>query len=452
MSSTGITGASTSAQQKNSAIEIVYYEKRSKEHPQGRMIVTANGVLLEDTELPSGEFDVVKFDDILVGGRYAGEAVITHLRPIQDQYNITRSKCADWIKKMLAGKYLVAKGSQLGQESLTNDSGEVVEYSPVPNAPPPTVMQIPMIPQYVYKDLETLDKEFDFVSGINEISRGVLPSASIPAAGMAFLQEQDQTRIGVMTTRNEIGYSKVGSIALKYIAEYYKMPRLLKIAGDGLEYTVKEFVGADLGGNFDIIVVPGSTVPQSRVLRRQDILSAYQLGLLGDPADPKLRAKVLSMMEYGYAEDMWKDQSLDEAQANKMIKLIEENKQVEILKNLSEFDNQELHLYKMNQYRKTEKYSQMDDVVRDVFNWVMEWRIQALINLANPQLKQNKDLTQLMIKNMDQAGGLAQMPIDQGQMAQSQPSGGGQVQAPPQAAGPGIPNIQQIGAPQTPQF
>jgi hypothetical protein len=90
LTSVGVAGASTNSQQKNSAIEIVYYEKRSTDYPNGRMICCASGVLLEDKELPIGEYDIVKFDDIKIGGRYNSESVITHLRPVQDQYNITR--------------------------------------------------------------------------------------------------------------------------------------------------------------------------------------------------------------------------------------------------------------------------------------------------------------------------------------------------------------------------
>lgn len=38
LTSVGIVGAQTSDQMRNSAIEIVYYEKRSREHPNGRMV------------------------------------------------------------------------------------------------------------------------------------------------------------------------------------------------------------------------------------------------------------------------------------------------------------------------------------------------------------------------------------------------------------------------------
>lgn len=400
LSSVGIAGASTTAQQKDCAIEIVYYEKRSKEHPNGRQIVVANGILLEDKELPCGEFNLVKFDDILVGGRYNAEAVITHLRPIQDQYNVTRNKCADWIRKMLAGKYLVAKGAGLNQESLNNQSGEVVEYNPVPNAPPPTAMTIPMIPNYVYNDLDKLDKEFDMISGINEISRGVLPSASIPASGMAFLQEQDQTRIGVQTSRNELGYAKVGQLILKYVGKYYELPRILKLAGDGLEYAVKDFVGSDLQDNYDCIVIAGSTIPSSKVLKRQDLSNAYSQGLLGNPQDPKVQAKVLKMMEFGDVAEMWKSQALDEAQYKRMIDAIEKGDQQLVQKMLNHFDNQAFQLQEMNDYRKSDKFMSLPEPNQKLFMFVMEWRLQALTNIQNPQMAQDVNQAQLMVDNM----------------------------------------------------
>lgn len=400
LTSVGVAGANTQNQMKGSAIELVYYERRSEDYPNGRMVVTANGILLEDKDLPLGEYDLVKFDDIMVGGRYNSEAVITHLRPIQDQYNITRTKCADWIRKMLAGKYLAAKGAGLGQEAINTDSGEVVEYNPVVNAPPPQPMNIPMIPQYVYKDLETLDKEFDYISGINEISRGVLPSASIPASGMAFLQEQDQTRIGVQTSRNEIGYSKVGQLILKSVSSNYVLPRVLKIAGDGLEYTVKDFVGEDTRDSFDAICIPGSTIPTSKVLRRQDIINAYQMGIMGNPQDPKLQAKVLGMMEYGDTAEMWKTRSLDEAQVKRVIAAIETGDSDKVQSMLSEFDNHTLHLEEMNDYRKTDKYLALDEEKRGLYNFVMEWRLQALVNINNPQVAQQQTMAQVVADQM----------------------------------------------------
>ena len=431
LTSVGIVGAQTHDQMKNSAIEIVYYEKRSKEHPNGRKVTTANGVLLEDTELPTGEFDIVKLDDLIIGGRYNSEAIITHLRPIQDQYNVSRTKMADWVRKMLAGKYLVAKGSGLGQESLNNDSGEVVEYNVVPNAPPPTAMTIPQIPPYMYKEKETLDMEFDFISGINEISRGVLPSASIPAQGMAFLQEQDQTRIGVQTSRNETAYAKIGTLILKYVGKNYKLPRILKTAGDGLGYCVKEFIGSQLRDNCDVVVIEGSTVPQSKVLRNQEIISRYQMGLLGNPQDPKVISKVLKMTEYGDANELWKKQALDEAQVKRVIKAIETEDDILLRQNMNEFDNHVMHMEIMNEYRLEDKFVQLSDAQKSKFFWVMEWRINAATNILNPGLQQTQNMAEHAINQMQQG----QMPPVDNM---------GQAPVPPQ--------VQQTQTPELPQM
>ena len=408
LTSVGITGAQTADQMKNSAIEIVYYEKRSKEHPNGRRVVTANGVLLADEELPTGEFDIVKIDDMIIGGRYNSEAIITHLRPIQDQYNVSRTKMADWVRKMLAGKYLVAKGAGLGQESLSNDNGEVVEFNPVPNAPPPTAMTIPQIPPYMFKELENLNGEFDFVSGINEISRGVLPSASIPAQGMAFLQEQDQTRIGVQTSRNETAYAKIGALILKYVRKNYILPRTLKLAGDGLGYCVKDFMGRDLKDNYDVIVIEGSTVPQSKVLRNQEILTRFQMGLMGNPQDPKVIAKVLKMTEFGDANEIWKKQALDEAQVKRAIKAIEENDKVALRQNMNEFDNHAKHLEIMNEYRLEEKFTHLSDEQKGLFFYVMEWRMNAASNILNPGLQQSQNMAQNAVQQMQTPQGAMQ--------------------------------------------
>lgn len=424
ITATGIAGAQTSEQTKNAAIELVYYEKRSKDYPDGRMIVIANGILLEDKEMPIGEFDIVKFDDVLIGGRYHSEAIITHLRPIQDQYNITRTKMADWIRKMLAGKYMVAKGAGLSQEALNDESGEVLEFNPVPGAPPPTALMMPQIPSFVYEDVKTLDNEFDFVSGMYDVMRGDAPSSSMPFRGMALLVEQSQTRISVQAVRNEVGYAKIGSCILKYVGKCYQVPRLMKVAGDGLEYAVKEFKGQDLKGNYDVIVVPGSTVPNSKVLKRQDIINAYQMGLLGDPADPKLRAKVLKMMEFGDVAEMWKEQALDDQQVKKTIEAIQAGEEPP----MHEWDNHEVFIQEMNNFRKTDKFDEMSEEQRGMFNYVAEWHVQALVSLQNPEVAQQQTMAQHMVD------------VTQRQMAQGPPPGVEQAMAqqPMQAEPPAL--------------
>jgi len=147
------------AQMENAAIELALYEAPSEDYPNGRLCVSANGVLLEDKELPCGVMPFVKFDDILIGDRFASESVITHLRPVQDQYNRVITKRAQWVNRLLAGKYIAPKGHGLVAEALNDQSGEFLEYSPNPmavNGGEPKAVDAPSIPQYAYVEEEKL--------------------------------------------------------------------------------------------------------------------------------------------------------------------------------------------------------------------------------------------------------------------------------------------------------
>lgn len=391
------SSGSNQGQMKNAAIEIAYYEKPSRKRPKGRMIVTANGVLLEDKELPAGKIPFVKFDDILVSGKYYSEAVVTHLRPIQDQYNRVIQKRAEWTNKLLAGKYIAARGSGLMQEALNDQSGEVLEYNTVPNAPPPQPMPIPVIPQYAYTEEDRLDAMMNYIAGISEVSRGELPSASIPAVGMQLLTEQDDTRIGIMVERHELSWAKVGQLILIYVQEFYKTPRKMKLAGQGGEYTVKEFTGADIKNNTDVIVVRGSTIPGSKTLRRQEIINVYQMGLLGDPNDPAVRQKVLGSLEYGDLAEVWKDQQLDKQQIKRQFEMMESG----IAVTVDELDNHQLALVEYNRLRKTEKYDRFPEEVKVLFDAYKDAHIKAQMLLQNPELGMQDDFTQLAAAKND---------------------------------------------------
>jgi len=254
---------------RNAAIELVYYEKPSLKRPMGRMMTVANGVVLEDKPLPVGKIPVIKFDDVLVGGKFYSESLITHARPMQDQLNRTIRRRAEWTNKLLSGKILAAKGSGLIREALNDQSGEIVYFKPVPNAPPPQTISMPNIPQYAYREQEELERMIDDEFGINEVTKGQLPSASIPAIGMQLLTEQDDTRIGIVTEMLEQSWAEVAQLVIQYVEKFYQMPRLLKVIGKNREWEIKSFKGADLLGNSDVIAIRGSTLPGSKALKRQ---------------------------------------------------------------------------------------------------------------------------------------------------------------------------------------
>ncbi len=369
-------GASSNVAQemKDAAIEIAYYEKPSRQFPEGRFAVVANGVILAYKDLQIDEIPFAKFDDVKIGGKFNSESIITHLRPLQDQYNRNMRRKAEFLNKGLNLKFMAPKGSGLIAEAI-NDSTELYEYNPVPQAKPPEAVQSPQLPQYVYTDQEQLESKFNEISGINDVSKGQMPSASIPGIGMQILQEADETRIGIITESNENSWCDVGRHVLKYMDAYYKNPRFLREAGQDNEYTITKFTNEDLKGHTDPKVIRASTLPNSKVMKRQDILNAYQQGLLGDIMDPNVKRKVLAEIEFGDINGIWEDQVIDDAQIKRTIDEMEAGEQPEFHRD----DNHQAHFDYKNRYRKTEKFLSLDPQIQQVFLQDLENHKMALM-------------------------------------------------------------------------
>jgi len=377
LNSRGPSQGGLTEQMKNSAIEMIKYEKPSAKFPQGRMIAAANGVFLDSKDLPIGEIPLTKFDDTIIGGKYYSETPVTHARPIQDQYNETLRRRAEWTRRMLAGKYKAPRGSGLAQEAMNDESGEVLYYNVVPSAPQNIEpLPVPTIPEYAYTEEERLDKIMDYIFGIGDVSRGILPSASIPAIGAQLLQEQDQTRLSVITELLERSWSKVFRQILKQVEKNYEMPRKMKLAGKSGEYIIRELDGRLLRGNTDVRVVRGSTLPDSKTLKRQDIVNTMSLGLLGDPkSDPSVAMKILDALEFGQSQEIFEDQHIDMAQIKRGMDALEKGEFVEIDKK----DNNILWCQELNRFRKSDKWGMLPEEIRRLFEAQMEDRLNQLM-------------------------------------------------------------------------
>lgn len=387
----GSTATSTQ-QLKNSAIEISYYEKPSQQHPYGRHVICANGILLKDDVLPVDEIPFAKFDDVVVGGKFNAEAIVTHLRPLQDQLNRGKTMRAAWSNRMLTGKMIAPRMSNIAAEAFNDQSGEWVKYDYVPGMPEPRALEMPSIPQYAYQDEETLKGDIDDTAGINSASRGQMPSASIPAIGMQLLVEQDDTRIGVETEQHEYSYADLGRIILKFVGKYYITDRLLKIAGTNAEYTIKRYKGEDLKENYDVCVVRGSTLPGSKVLKRQEILNLYERGLFGNPQDQLVQQNVMSMLEFGDEYQAWERRSLRMGQIQRGIAMIETDG---IKPPVSEFDDHALWMQTLDDYRISEKFLKLVPEKQQLILDVMNDHVEFLQEMTAPMTTQdpNQDPT-----------------------------------------------------------
>ncbi len=379
MSSRGLGSGSMATEQKNCAIELIRYEVPSRKYPRGRMIATANGVVLANKPLPTGKISIVKFDDI-VSPKYYSEAITTHLRPIQDMKTQVVQKRTEWVRKMVAGKYISARGSEIVREAMTDQSGEWIEYTPVPTAADngkPTQLNIPDIPAFMYQEEQAIDEQFNEISGISDVSQGNMPSASIPAIGMQLLQEQDETRIGIMTEQHELATAKMGGHILDFIQVCYSKARKMKFAGEDGSYNVTDISSNSIKGENDVIVVKGSMSPQSKALRRQEIINSYDRGFMGNPQDPLVINNTVRALEYGDNNQPYRKPALDQKQAKRFLDEVKAGNLPEI----SDYDNHAVILQYLNEFRISDdgvEREKNDPEFKENLFTLMEGLVQAL--------------------------------------------------------------------------
>jgi len=171
----------------------------------------------------------------------------------------------------------------------------------------------------------------------------------------------------------------VGRHIAKYAAKFYKTTRYLKEAGEDGEYSFTEFTGEDLRDSFDVRVKKGSTLPNSKVLKRQETINLFDKMLLGDPQDPMVRMQTLKDLEYGDVDGAWEDLRINMQQVNRTIKMMEEG-QVPLV-NLD--DDHAIHYALKNRLRKTPKFESYDPMVQQI---ILDNIAQHKLYMTYPEL------------------------------------------------------------------
>jgi len=184
--------------------------------------------------------------------------------------------------------------------------------------------------------------------------------------------------VSVVSKRFERGMAKIRSLIFQYGHKYYKNERILKVAGDNLEYTVKSFTGADLYDNTDVHVIEGSTLPGSITAKRDLILALYNQGIIGDPLDPKTKDKVATLLEFGDLQGVWRDYGLDMSQIERDLSLIRQG----IRPDVHKLDNHQLHIEQKNSYRKTEDFLKLAPENQAILLANIEQHLEELATIA----------------------------------------------------------------------
>jgi hypothetical protein len=346
----------TSQNIKKGVVVKEFWQRPTKKYPRGRYVVYVKDKVLfaGDNPYEQGMLPFAAFSHIPVPGRFWGDSVVTDLIKPQMNYNKARSQAIEIRNLMSKPKWLVPKGSL--ETQITSAPGENIEYVPVANLRPEPIRGID-VPATFWKEFDQIKSEFYDVSGQHEVSHAQIPAGIRSGIAIAYLQEQDDTRLTVTAQSYEKALEKVETLKLRLARQFYIEPRVGRIVGENNTVEVFTFMGRDIPEDVDVKVQAGSSLPQSRVAKQEFIISLWEQKIIQDPK------VVLKLLEFGDVEGIYDDIDLDTSQAQRENELMKEGKYEEP----EDFENHEVHIYEHNKFRKTEEYDALPDEIKQLF-------------------------------------------------------------------------------------
>lgn len=405
-------------------IEAWIKPNKYKMFPEGALLTVAGSQILSLTEgwpYAHKKYPFIHIQHIETGKFYC-ESTITDLIPLQREYNRTRGQIIESKNKM-AKPQLAAEMGSLDVTKLTSEPGQVVMYRPGFQAPQPIPLQ--SLPSYVLEEQDRIKMDMDEISGQHEVSRGQAPTGVTAATAIAYLQEQDDTKLSSTYDSIEEGMEKLAHLTLVYVKQYWDTPRMVKTTGVDQSFDVLSFQGSDLRDNTDIRMEAGSALPTSRAAKQAFVMDLMKMGFI----DPN---KGLEVMEIGGINKIYEQVQIDTRQAQRenlrmaqaneqllaeheqaqMMKL-EENPafrqkmeqnfimqgpegdlidismvaqggppmpvEVPLLVPVNSWDDHRLHIEKHNQYRKSQSFENLPPEAKELFDAHVNEHIQKIM-------------------------------------------------------------------------
>lgn len=376
----------------DSAIVHEYWEMPTSKYPLGRRITTCGDkVLLYEEDIGFGpdddsprELPFFPFCHINVPGRLYPTCLVEQLIPIQREYNRSRSQIIEH-QNLCANPILFTPKGCLDEEP-TNEPGQIVEYNIV--GKDPWYLNPPSIGTDVYKNIDILDGEFEFVSGQHETSHGSTPAGVTSGTAIGFLQEQDDTKLGPTIANFISCKQKYMRYLLKMVQKLYDVERTLRIAGDNKRVETVSFKGADLT-SIDVRVNEGTMYQTSKAAMQDFVIKMVQYGLLL-PTNERDRQLIMKVLEFGIIDDVYSEMEQDTAQAQTENAKFEHG---DLSPDVRDFYNHEAHVKEHNKLRKTEQYMQLDPAIKAAIDAHVSAHLEYLMQQMLPTMTLN-DTTQ----------------------------------------------------------
>ena len=243
--------------------------------------------------LPVEHYPIITFMNLHTGTPYPMSDV-RMVKGLQQYINKIRSLIIAHATTSTNTKILIPEGSvDVAEfERKWSQPGVAITYDPTDGAPVP--IQPTPLPTELYKNEQDAKNDIDHQLGLYELMMGSSQGAPQTYKATISLDEFGQRKIRSKLAAIESGLRRMAEVAIPMIQQLYtseKMIRLLQPNNMMSEYMINKRMFDDKGevldvinkistGNYDVIVVAGSTLPTNRYAQLEMYMGAYEKGLI----------------------------------------------------------------------------------------------------------------------------------------------------------------------------
>lgn len=378
----------------NSAVVKEYYERPSKQYPNGRMVVVANGVCLYAGDSPYigpelGDwhpYSECRWE--IVPGRFWGKSPLDNASEIQKQINAIDSVIVLARKTTAIPQKLIPMSSGIPHGQWTGRPGQEIYYRDS-GGNPPSVIPASGVDATVFQERAQRVEDMKTITGAIDILKGDRPDGITAASALEMMYEVGMGKLYPVLDRFKAFTENDQKKQLKVISKYYKEPRpdfirMLQQKNRELSAdAINKFIGTDLYDNCNVVIEGGANVTKLQAAKKQELREAAQVGVL-NLADPRNRQKYLEDMGImGYDSDIGPDQKRAE----------QENSLLDNLKNtptktpiVLDWDNHAVHIQTHEKRMKEPSWMELPPEIQQAY---MAHRQQHEMTLQQAQMMAN---------------------------------------------------------------
>lgn len=334
----GTSLGSTEEHLTNSAVVKEYYERPSRQFPNGRMVIVANGKTLYAGDSPYVGPELGDWHPYsecrweLVPGRFWGKSALDVASELQKRLNSIDSVVILTRKTMAIPQKLIPTSSGIAPGTWTGRPGQEIPYRDVGGGAKPELLPAQGAHASVFQERQQVAEDMKTITGAIDILKGERPDGVTAASALEMMYEVGMGKLFPILDRWKSFCENDQKKQLKVIAKYYKEPRpdfirLLQQKNRELPAAaISKFIGSDLYDNCNVVVEAGSNVTKLQAAKKQELREAAQSGVL-NLADPRNRRQYMEDMGIkGYDSDIgpdqkraeWENSILDDTQNNPM--------------------------------------------------------------------------------------------------------------------------------------